>query len=115
MNISVEDQIYICKYVSKIGITQVVKDLKKYTKEQVEKCIENLKKNGIYTQYKNMDEAEYECIVNSKPKVGRPRKQIQEETKINVEPVKSNESVEYMQGKLDAYKSVIKLLIERRD
>lgn len=115
MNISVEDQIYICKNVSKVGVTQVVKELKKYTREQVEQCIENLKKNGIYTQYKNMDEVEYECILNSKPKVGRPKKCIKEENTVAVIQEKSNENIEYMQGKLDAYKSVIKLLIERRD
>lgn len=77
--ISLEKQIYLCKYheVDKIGLsTQQAKDI-----------INKLKKEGLYEKYKNMPEDEYEQVIKEEKRLrklkmedGR-KKQVKEEPK----------------------------------
>lgn len=71
---NIEEQIYACKYLDKLGLSQISEDLKK-PKEEIEDCLQKLKNNGIYKQYKNMSEEDYDNIIKNEPKKrGRPRK-----------------------------------------
>lgn len=58
--LSVEEQIYLCKYYD------VDKDLK-FTigldENEVKETIYKLKQNGLYDQYRNLDDEEYERII----------------------------------------------------
>lgn len=112
MEISVEDQIYICKYIEKIGLSQVQKDLKKYGKSQIEEFVKVARSNGIYSQYKNMSEGEYEKAIANKPKVGRPKKVETKEIKTEGE---SKSLLKYYEGKITAYQEIIRMLIEGRN
>lgn len=59
--LSVENQIYLCKYwdVDKSLYTTI-----KVTSEEAEEILKKLKENGLYEQYRKLPEEEYEKIVN---------------------------------------------------
>ena len=76
---NLEEQIYACKYIDNIGLSQVAKDLGK-SKEQVEECVKKLKSNGIFNQYKNMEETQYDTAIKGQAKKrGRPKKEFVKE------------------------------------
>lgn len=70
-DLSVENQIYLCKYhdidtslPTTIGITD----------EEAKALIQKYKDNGLYDQYRNMDEREYESICKRQKKMDKCEK-----------------------------------------
>lgn len=120
--ISLEEQIYICKYIEDVGITEIKASLgHKHSKEQIEKLVNTLKSNGIYKQYKNMSYSEWENKIKQPlKKRGRPKKQrVQESMKSDNENIIRNEVnidnvnciSEYYRGKADALEKIIKFVL----
>lgn len=120
--ISLEDQIYICKYIEDVGITEIKASLgHKYSKEQIEKLVNALKSNGIYKQYKNMPYSEWENKIKQPlKKRGRPKKQcVNEPVKADnkdiilneVNPDNENYISEYYRGKADALEQIIRYIL----
>lgn len=69
--LSVENQIYLCKYwdVDKSLYTTI--GLKE---DEVKETLERLKGNGLYEQYRNLDEYEYEKIIKKEKKKNKYEK-----------------------------------------
>lgn len=102
MKISIEDQIYICQNIDKLGLTELQKELGKYSKEQIEEFVRTSKENGVYAQYRGM--TRIEKALEHRP-VGRTKKVVEEAVK--------EENIEFYKGKCEAYQEIIKKLIER--
>lgn len=107
MKISIEDQIYICQNIDKLGLTELQKELEKYSKEQIEEFVRTSKENGVYAQYRGM--TRIEKAVEHRP-VGRPKKIVEESA---IKETAKEENVEFYKGKCEAYQEIIKKLIER--
>ena len=58
--LSVEDQIYLCKYHD---VDHALESTMHMSAAEVEKAIKKYKENGLYEQYRNLSEEEYEKIV----------------------------------------------------
>ena len=69
--LSIENQIYLCKYwdVDKSLYTTI--GLKE---DEVKETLERLKGNGLYEQYRNLDEYEYEKIIKKEKKKSKNEK-----------------------------------------
>lgn len=59
--LSVENQIYLCKYHDIDNSLNVTLGI---SEDEASRILEKLKNNGLYEQYRKMDEFEYEKIVN---------------------------------------------------
>ena len=69
--LSVENQIYLCKYhdVDKSLYTTIgLKD------DEIKETLKKLKENGLYEQYRNLDEYEYEKIIKKEKKKNKYEK-----------------------------------------
>lgn len=64
-DLSVEDQIYLCKYHDVDKALHTTLGLRDY---EVEPMLNKLKQNGLYEQYRKMPDEEYEKIIKKKPK-----------------------------------------------
>ena len=78
--LSLEKQIYLCKYhdidtglYGNLGIT----------KAEAEELIQNYKARGLYEQYRNLREEDYEHIINKQPKRLRKEKTTDTQNKEN--------------------------------
>ena len=69
--LSVENQIYLCKYhdVDKSLYTTIgLKD------DEIKETLKKLKENGLYEQYRNLDEYEYENIIKKEKRKSKYEK-----------------------------------------
>ena len=76
--LSIENQIYLCKYwdVDKSLYTTIgLKD------DEIKETLERLKGNGLYEQYRNLDEYEYEKIIKKEKKKSKNEKILDSLTK----------------------------------
>ena len=69
--LSVEDQIYLCKYHDIDTDLYTTLGLRDY---EVEPILEKLKANGLYEQYRKMDEFEYEKVIKREKKKSKAEK-----------------------------------------
>lgn len=58
-NLTVEEQIYLCKYHD---VDKYWANDHGYTQVEIDELINKYKQNGLYEQYRNMDEFEYEKV-----------------------------------------------------
>lgn len=63
--LSVEDQIYLCKYHD---VDTRLKTTTKLNPKEVEEVIAELKEKGVYKQYRKMSDEEYEKIIEDEKK-----------------------------------------------
>ncbi len=59
-DLNIEEQIYLCKYHD---VDKYLSTTMKISKAEVKEIISKLKANGLYKQYRNLDEQEYENII----------------------------------------------------
>ena len=57
-----DDQIYIAKWINKLGIGEVAKGLK-VNITAVKKEVERQKQKGLFEKYKNLTDEEYETML----------------------------------------------------
>lgn len=69
--LSVEDQIYLCKYHD---VDHALENTMHMTTEEVEKALNKYKENGLYEQYRNLSDEEYEKIIIQEKKDKRMKK-----------------------------------------
>ena len=69
--LSVENQIYLCKYhdVDKSLYTTI-----KLKDDEIKETLKKLKENGLYEQYRNLDEYEYENIIKKEKRKSKYEK-----------------------------------------
>lgn len=69
--LSVENQIYLCKYhdVDKSLYTTI-----KLKDDEIKETLKKLKENGLYEQYRNLDEYEYEKIIKKEKRKSKYEK-----------------------------------------
>lgn len=69
--LSVENQIYLCKYhdVDKSLYTTI-----KLKDDEIKEILKKLKENGLYEQYRNLDEYEYENIIKKEKRKSKYEK-----------------------------------------
>lgn len=69
--LSVEEQIYLCKYHD---VDTALAKTMHINSEEIEKLIQKYKENGLYEQYRNLSDEEYEEIINKEKQIKKYNK-----------------------------------------
>ena len=77
--LSVEDQIYLCKYHD---VDTRLKTTTKLNPKEVEEVIRELKEKGVYEQYRKMSDEEYEEVIKAEKRKNKFKKNSSQDVKI---------------------------------
>lgn len=102
--LSIEEQIYLCKYHD---VDTALTKTMHINSEEVEKLIQKYKENGLYEQYRNLSDEEYEEVIK-KEKISKKYKK----TEINYEKQREILNKYNFDKSKEAYKYFLIMLSE---